>query len=145
MVREVRSLNRSERALSTSQFFRRTSSVHIGHVPKLRELFVALERASAAREQSIYSVSRSLEQAADGRRTLTIDQEIILNEIQGLPGFERFLVQKEFHELGAATHLGPWSSSTQWRLTRLDGRRRTRVAGRRAGQDSVGSGRVERR
>ena len=107
MVREVRSLNRSERALSTSQFFRRTSSVHIGHVPKLRELFVALERASAAREQSIYSVSRSLEQAADRRRTLTIDQEIILNEIQGLPGFERFLVQKEFHELGAATHLRP--------------------------------------
>ena len=94
------------------------SSAHPDHAHRLRELSAALEHASATREKSLsllleqtQSLDRraalSLEQKAGRHRTLAIERDKLLQEIRGLPGFERFLLHKEFSQLRASAHSGP--------------------------------------
>ncbi|KAG6372437.1 hypothetical protein JVT61DRAFT_7534 [Boletus reticuloceps] len=47
------------------------------------------------------------QQEADRHRTLAIVPDKLLQEIRRLPGFERFLLQKEFSQLRASAHSGP--------------------------------------
>ena len=91
------------------------SSVHPDHARRLRELSAALEHANAAHEKSLCSLSGrtqsidhgTLGQEADGHRQLAIKRDKLLQEIRGLPGFERFLLRKEFSQLRASAHSGP--------------------------------------
>ena len=94
------------------------SSAHPDHARRLRELSAALEHASNIREKSLSSISeqtqgaehylmQSLEQEADGHRALAIERGKLLQVIRGLPGFERFLLHKEFSQLRASAHSGP--------------------------------------
>ena len=94
------------------------SSVHPDHACRLRELSAALEHASATREQSLSAVleqtqsaahltRESLQQEADGHRMLAIERDKLLQIIRGLPGFERFLLHKDFSQLRASAHSGP--------------------------------------
>ena len=94
------------------------SSAHPDHARRLQELSAALEHASAAREKSLSSLLEqtqsadhratvSLEQEAGRHRTLAIARDKLLQEIRGLPGFERFLRHKEFSQLRASAHSGP--------------------------------------
>ncbi|KAH0830160.1 hypothetical protein J3R83DRAFT_1509 [Lanmaoa asiatica] len=94
------------------------SAVHPDHARRLRELSAALEHAGASREKSFSSfpeqtqsvdqrVIESLEQEADRHRALAIERDKLLQEIMGLPGFEQFLLHKEFSQLRASAHSGP--------------------------------------
>ncbi|KAI9455287.1 TPR-like protein [Boletus coccyginus] len=94
------------------------SSAHPDHARRLRELSAALEHAGNIREKSLSSISeqtqgavhysmQSLEQEADGHRALAIERGRLLQLIRGLPGFERFLLHKEFSQLRASAHSGP--------------------------------------
>ena len=94
------------------------SSVHPDHCRKLRELSTALEQASATREKSLSSlleqtpgaahrVTDSLQQDADRHRILAIERDKLLREIRSFPGFEKFLLRKEFSQLRASAHSGP--------------------------------------
>ncbi|KAF8436269.1 CHAT domain-containing protein [Boletus edulis BED1] len=87
------------------------SSAHPDHARRLRELSVALENASASREKSLALFSGesrpSLQQEADRHRTLAIERDKLLQTIRGLPGFEQFLLRKEFSQLRASVHSGP--------------------------------------
>ena len=85
-----------------------------GHAYKLRELSAALECASATHEKSLSalfeptpSVTRSLQQEADSHRALAIKRDKLLQDIRRLPGFEQFLLQKDFSQLRASAHSGP--------------------------------------
>ena len=49
----------------------------------------------------------SLEHEAGRHRTLAIARDKLLQEIRGLPGFERFLLRAEFSQLRASAHSGP--------------------------------------
>ncbi|KAI9451099.1 CHAT domain-containing protein [Boletus coccyginus] len=70
------------------------SSAHPDHARRLRELSVVLEHASTAREKSL---SALLAQA----------QDKLLHQIRAFPGFEQFLLHKDFSQLRASAHLGP--------------------------------------
>ena len=94
------------------------SSAHPEHARRLRELSAALEHAGAAREKSLsalleqtrsaaHHTTRSLQAEADTHRTLAIARDKLLHEIRGFPGFERFLLHKEFSRLRASAHSGP--------------------------------------
>ena len=89
-------------------------SAHSDHAIRLRELSATLDHASATHERSLSalsdqaeSVSESLEKEADRHRTVAIERDKLLQEIRRLPGFERFLLQKEFSQLRASAHTGP--------------------------------------
>ena len=61
-------------------------------------------------EQILSVVDRgkeSLKQEADRHRTLAIERDKLLQDIRVLPGFERFLLRKEFSQLRASAHSGP--------------------------------------
>jgi hypothetical protein len=93
------------------------SSAHPDHAHRLRELSTALEHAGATHEKSMsafleqtpsaYRVTESLQQEADRHRTLAIERDKLLQEIRGFPGFEQFLLHKEFSQLRASAHSGP--------------------------------------
>ena len=94
------------------------SSAHPDHAHRLRQLSAALEHASTTREKSLsllleqtqsagHCATVSLEQKAGKHRTLAIERDKLLQEIRGLPGFERFLLHKEFSQLRASAHSGP--------------------------------------
>ena len=94
------------------------SSARPDHARRLRELSTALEHASATREQSLsalseqdesaaHSATNSLQREADRHRMLAIERDKLLHEIRGFPGFERFLLHKEFSQLRASAHSGP--------------------------------------
>ena len=81
---------------------------------RLRELSAALECASASHEKSLSALSeptpsatRSLQQEVDRHRALAIERDELLRDVRKLPGFERFLLQKDFSELRASAHSGP--------------------------------------
>ena len=81
---------------------------------RLRELSAALECASATHEKSLSALSeptpsatRSLQQEADRHRALAIEREKLLRDIRKLPGFERYLLQKDFFWLRTFAHSGP--------------------------------------
>ena len=87
---------------------------HPDRAHRLRELSAALERASATHEKSLSALSeptssatRSSQQEADRHRALAIERDKLLQDIRKLPGFERFLLQKDFSQLRASAHSGP--------------------------------------
>ncbi|KAI9573099.1 CHAT domain-containing protein [Boletus coccyginus] len=102
----------------------------------LRELSAALEHASTAREKSLSALEalsarlknrgiprenslsplldhtqssavRPLGVEADTHRMLAIERDKLLHKIRGFPGFERFLLHKEFSRLRTSAHSGP--------------------------------------
>ena len=94
------------------------SSVYPEKAHRLRQLSTALEHAGAARERSLSSLSEqaqnpdsratvSLEQEVDRHRILAIERDELLQEIRSFPGFERFLLNKEFSQIRASAHSGP--------------------------------------
>ena len=94
------------------------SSAHPNHARRLQELSVALEYASASREKFLFNLSEQTEsaeylakgpsqQVANRHRTLAIERDKLLQEIRGFPGFEQFLLRKDFSQLRAAAHSGP--------------------------------------
>jgi hypothetical protein len=94
------------------------SSVHPDYARRLRELSAALEHAIATREKSLSAILEhtqsalrpaieSLRQEADRHRTLAIERDKLLREIRGFPGFEQFLLRKDFSQLRASAHSGP--------------------------------------
>ena len=90
------------------------SSSYPDRAYRLRELSTVLESASATHEKSLSALSeltpsttRSLRQDADRHRALAIERDKLLQDIRKLPGFERFLLQKDFSQLRASTHSGP--------------------------------------
>ncbi|KAF8436540.1 CHAT domain-containing protein [Boletus edulis BED1] len=94
------------------------SSAHPDHAHRLRDLFTALDDAGATREKSLTTFSEStdgaihratqtLHQEADRHRALAIERDKLLQEIRRLPGFERFLLPKDFSQLRASAHSGP--------------------------------------
>ena len=94
------------------------SSAHPDHARRLRELSTALEHASATREKFLSSrleqvhsaehrAMESLQREADRHRRLAIGRDKLLQDIRKLPGFERFLLHKEFSQLRASAHSGP--------------------------------------
>jgi hypothetical protein len=87
------------------------SSTHPDHARRLRELSIALDRASATREKFLSSLQSptesDLQQEVDSHHKLAIERDKLLQEIRRLPGFERFLLQKEFSRLRASAHSGP--------------------------------------
>ncbi|KAF8129600.1 TPR-like protein [Boletus edulis] len=98
--------------------YERLSSAHPDHARRLRELSAALDNAGATREQSLSTFSKStddsmhrttrtLQQDADRHRTLAIERDKLLQEIRRLPGFQRFLLPKDFAQLRASAHSGP--------------------------------------
>ncbi|KAF8436628.1 CHAT domain-containing protein [Boletus edulis BED1] len=93
-------------------------SAHPDHARRLRELSAALDNAGATREQSLSTFSestdnsmhrttRALQQDADRHRTLAIERDKLLQEIRRLPGFQRFLLPKDFAQLRVSAHSGP--------------------------------------
>ena len=86
------------------------SSAHPDHAYRLRELSTALEHASTSREKSLSAPlersRESLKQEADRHRTLAIERDQLLQEIRRFPGFERFLLHKQFSQLRASAHSG---------------------------------------
>ncbi|KAF8138812.1 TPR-like protein [Boletus edulis] len=94
------------------------TSAHPDHARRLRRLSSALEHASATHERSLSALSEqtynpvqiareSLQQEADKHRALAIERDRLLQEIRSLPGFERFLLHKEFSQLRRSAHSGP--------------------------------------
>ncbi|KAF8132367.1 TPR-like protein [Boletus edulis] len=94
------------------------SSLHPDHARRLRELSAALDDAGATREKSLSTFSEStddpmhhatqtLQQVADAHRTLAIKRDKLLQDIRRLPGFNRFLLPKDFSQLRASAHSGP--------------------------------------
>ncbi|KAI9574317.1 CHAT domain-containing protein [Boletus coccyginus] len=82
------------------------------------ELSAALEYASTAHNKFPSALSepaqcsadhavRSLKVEADSHRALAIERDKLLHQIRGFPGFERFLLHKEFSQLRASAHSGP--------------------------------------
>ena len=95
------------------------SSAYPDHARRLREVSTALEHVSAAHEKSLssrwehnevldhHSMMSVEKEAGTMHRTLAIARDSLLQEIRGLPGFERFLLQKDFTQLRASAHSGP--------------------------------------
>ncbi|KAF8436571.1 CHAT domain-containing protein [Boletus edulis BED1] len=98
--------------------YEQLSSTHPDHARRLRDLSAALDHAGATREKSLSTFSEStdgaihrapqtLQQEADRHRTLAIERDKLLQEIRRLPGFERFLLPKDFSQLRASAQSGP--------------------------------------
>ncbi|KAF8553218.1 hypothetical protein OG21DRAFT_1274070 [Imleria badia] len=98
--------------------YKELSAAHPDHARKLQELSAALDHASATREQSLSArleqtqseaqrATKSLQQEVDRHRMLAIERDKLLQEIRGFPGFEKFLLHKEFSQLRASAHSGP--------------------------------------
>ncbi|KAF8132591.1 CHAT domain-containing protein [Boletus edulis] len=98
--------------------YEQLSSAHPDHARRLRELSAALDDAGATREKSLstfleltddamHRTTRTLQQDADRHRKLAIERDKLLQEIRRLPGFERFLLPKDFPQLRASAHSGP--------------------------------------
>jgi tetratricopeptide (TPR) repeat protein len=95
--------------------YEQLSSAHPRHAHRLRELSAALEHASTTRENfssALLERTRSAtqavtEQEADRHRRLAIERDQLLREIRRFPGFEQFLLRKEFFQLRASAHSGP--------------------------------------
>ncbi|KAF8436591.1 CHAT domain-containing protein [Boletus edulis BED1] len=97
--------------------YEQLSSAHPDHARRLRDLSTALDHAGATREKSlstsestdgaIHGATQTLQQEADRHRTLAIERDKLLQEIRRLPGFERFLLPKDFSQLRASAHSGP--------------------------------------
>ncbi|KAG6371215.1 TPR-like protein [Boletus reticuloceps] len=98
--------------------YEQLSSAHPDHARRLRELSAALDDAGATREKSLSAflestddvmqrATQTLQQEADRHRTLAIERDKLLQEIRRLPGFERFLLPKDFPQLRASAHSGP--------------------------------------
>ncbi|KAG6371295.1 TPR-like protein [Boletus reticuloceps] len=98
--------------------YEQLSSAHPDHARRLRELSAALDDAGATREKPLSTFSeltddvmhratQTLQQVADAHRTLAIERDKLLQEIRRLPGFNRFLVQKDFSQLRASAQYGP--------------------------------------
>ncbi|KAF8127650.1 CHAT domain-containing protein [Boletus edulis] len=94
------------------------SSAHPDHARRLRELSAALEQAGATHEKSLSATSEqshgvthcgtgSLQQETDRHRMLVIERDKLLQEIRSFPGFERFLLHKDFSQLRSSAHAGP--------------------------------------
>ncbi|KAF8436596.1 CHAT domain-containing protein [Boletus edulis BED1] len=98
--------------------YEQLSSAHLVHAHRLRELSAALDDAGATREKSLstflestddamHHPTRRLQEDADRHRKLAIERDKLLQEIRRLPGFERFLLPKDFPQLRASAHSGP--------------------------------------
>ncbi|KAF8553655.1 TPR-like protein [Imleria badia] len=95
--------------------FDELSSAYPKHAHKLRRLSAELEHVGATRDKSLTSLSQqnqgtgnhSTQQEADRHRALAIERDRLLQVIRGMPGFERFLLHKEFSQLRAAARSGP--------------------------------------
>ncbi|KAF8132353.1 TPR-like protein [Boletus edulis] len=98
--------------------YEQLSSAHPDHTRRLRELSAALDDAGATREKYLSTFSESaddpmhratqtLQQVADAHRTLAIERDKLLEDIRRLPGFNRFLLPKDFSQLRASAHSGP--------------------------------------
>ncbi|KAF8443803.1 CHAT domain-containing protein [Boletus edulis BED1] len=98
--------------------YEQLSSAHSDHARRLRELSAALDDAGATREKSLSTFSEStddpmhratqmLRQVADTHRRLSIERDKLLQDIRRLPGFNRFLLPKDFSQLRASAHSGP--------------------------------------
>ena len=94
------------------------SSAHPDHAHRLQELSATLEQASAIHEtisstlleqtqSAVHRPMESLEQVAVRHRMLAIARDKLLWDIRGLPGFERFLLHKDFTVLRISAHSGP--------------------------------------
>ncbi|KAF8119920.1 hypothetical protein EV363DRAFT_1487177, partial [Boletus edulis] len=99
------------------------SSAYPDHARRLRELSAALEDAGATHERSssallehiqrairdiaMHRMEETRQEGADRLRTLAIERDDLLHEIRRFPGFERFLLQKEFSQLRTSAHAGP--------------------------------------
>ncbi|KAF8134277.1 TPR-like protein [Boletus edulis] len=81
--------------------YEQLSSAHPDHGRSLQELSAALDDATC------HSATQTLQQEADRHRTLAIERDKLLQEIRRLPGFERFLLPKDFPQLRASAHSGP--------------------------------------
>ncbi|KAG6373736.1 hypothetical protein JVT61DRAFT_5876 [Boletus reticuloceps] len=83
------------------------TSAHPDHARRLQRLSSALEHASATHERSLSALLQ--ENPCNKRLTnaLAIERDTLLQEIRGLPGFERFLLHKEFSQLRRSAHSGP--------------------------------------
>ena len=90
------------------------SSTHQDHARRLQRLSAALDRPSVS-EEGLWEPTESaghprrpsLEQEADRHRALAIERDQLIQEIRQLPGFERFLLHKEFSQLRASAQSGP--------------------------------------
>ncbi|KAF8125430.1 CHAT domain-containing protein [Boletus edulis] len=84
------------------------SSVHPGHACRLRELSAALEHAGTysrnPTQSTVHCTQESLEKEADRHRKLAIERDKLLQDIRRLPGYERFLLPKDFSQLRASAH-----------------------------------------
>ncbi|KAF8129595.1 CHAT domain-containing protein, partial [Boletus edulis] len=98
--------------------YEQLSSAHPDHARRLHDLSAALDDSGATREKSLSTFSEStdgaihratqtLQQEADRHRTLAIERDKLLQEIRRLPGFQRFLLPKDFAQLRASAHSGP--------------------------------------
>ncbi|KAF8132496.1 CHAT domain-containing protein, partial [Boletus edulis] len=98
--------------------YEQLSSAHPDHAHRLRELSAALEHAGTTREKPLstflestddpmHRATQTLQQVADTHRILAIERDTLLQEIRRLPGFNRFLLQKDFSQLRASAHSGP--------------------------------------
>ncbi|KAG6372525.1 hypothetical protein JVT61DRAFT_7633 [Boletus reticuloceps] len=99
-----------ESLLQLRSSYEELSAAHPDHARRLRELSAALDNAGATRERAPSALSEqtqeSLQQVADRHRMLAIERDKLLQEIRRFPGFERFLLQKDFSQLRAAAHSG---------------------------------------
>ncbi|KAF8132587.1 CHAT domain-containing protein [Boletus edulis] len=98
--------------------YEQLSSAHPDRARTLRELSAALDDAGATREKSLSTflestddamqrATQTLQQEANRHRTLAIERDKLLQEIRRLPGFEMFLLPKDFPQLRASAHSGP--------------------------------------
>ena len=90
------------------------SSAYPDHAHRLRQISDALEHAALTRDKSMYALSGSIhiggqsqEKEAVRHRELAMERDRLLQEIRTFPGFERFLLHKEFSQLRASARSGP--------------------------------------
>ncbi|KAF8119907.1 CHAT domain-containing protein [Boletus edulis] len=81
---------------------REMSTEHTGGTDE-ESLFTFAKQASSA----MYRMEEIWQQGTDRLRTLAIERDDLLHEIRRFPGFERFLLQKEFSQLRTSAHAGP--------------------------------------
>ncbi|KAG6373193.1 hypothetical protein JVT61DRAFT_6813 [Boletus reticuloceps] len=95
---------RSSSALleSVQRGIREMSREHTGGAND-ESLFIFAKQASSA----IHRMEETWQQGTDRLRTLAIERDDLLHEIRRFPGFEQFLLQKEFSQLRTSAHAGP--------------------------------------
>ncbi|KAF8139661.1 TPR-like protein [Boletus edulis] len=81
---------------------RETLTEHTGGTDE-ESLFTFAKQASSA----MHRMEETWQQGTDRLRTLAIERDNLLHEIRRFPGFERFLLQKEFSQLRTSAHAGP--------------------------------------